>query len=32
MDNPLEHWREVISRQKPRKFSGAFGTEQFTEP
>jgi RES domain-containing protein len=24
MDNPLEHWREVISRQKPHKFSGAF--------
>jgi RES domain-containing protein len=24
MDNPLEHWREVIGRQKPHKFSGAF--------
>jgi RES domain-containing protein len=24
MENPLEHWREVISRQKPRKISGAF--------
>lgn len=24
MENPLEHWRDVISRQMPRKLSGAF--------
>jgi len=24
MENPIEQWREVIGRQKPRKLSGAF--------